>query len=213
MRSLGYKYTQIASHLKISGNAVQYTCNKGTATPQHHKTGRPPKLSQTEVDTLVEFVVSSRKSRRMTYLQLAEHFWPEGEVGAEPIKKALHKRGYRRRITLRKPPLSMKNREIRLAWAHEHLHWTEEQWNQILWSDGSWIKPGTHRKVLITRRPGEEYDETCLVDRIQRSLSWMFFGCFYVDIKGPSIFWEKDWGNINQESYCVHTLPVVDGWI
>ena len=149
----------------------------------------------------------------MTYLQLAEHFWPEGEVGLESVKKALHKRGYRRRVALRKPPLSSKNIATRLEWAQEHLNWTAEQWNQILWSDESWIKPGTHRKVLITRKPGEELDHTCLADRIQRSPGWMFWGCFYSNIKGPSIFWEKDWGSINQESYCAKTVPVVHGWM
>jgi hypothetical protein len=25
--------------------------------------------------------------------------------------------------------------------------------------------------------------------------------------------WEKDWGSINKESYCEHTVPVIHGWI
>ena len=213
MRSLKYTYAQISSHLGVTERAVQYTCEKGEATPQHKKTGRPPKLSTQEVDTLIEFVISSRKTRRMTYLQLAESLWPDGEVGAESVKHALRKRGYNRRVALRKPPLSQKNIDARLEWAREHLYWTEQQWQQILWSDESWIKPGTHRKVFITRRPGEELDPTCLVERIQRSPGWMFWGCFHSNIKGPSIFWEKDWGSINQQTYCDHTVPVVHGWI
>lgn len=213
MRSLGYTYEKIALHLKITQRAVQYTCKKGEATPQHKRTGRPPKLSKEEVDTLVEFVTSSRKTRRMSYLQLAEALWPEGEVGADSVKYALHKRGYRRRVALRKPPLQQRHRTARLEWAQEHLHWTEEQWRKILWSDETWVKAGTHRKILITRRPGEELDETCLVERIQRQAGWMFWACFHSNIKGPSIFWEKDWGTINQESYCAHTVPVVHGWI
>ena len=109
MRSLGFTYTKISSHLKVTERAVQYTCEKGAATPQHHNAGRAPKLSKEEVDTLIEFVSSSRKTRRMSYLQLAEHFWPEGEVGVDSVKYALYKRGYRRRVALRKPPLSPKN--------------------------------------------------------------------------------------------------------
>jgi hypothetical protein len=31
----------------------------------------------------------------------------------------------RERIALGKPPISEKNRLERLAWAHEHVHWTE----------------------------------------------------------------------------------------
>ena len=122
MRSLGFTYAKISSHLKVTERAVQYTCEKGEATPQHHNAGRAPKLSTSEVDTLVEFITSSRKTRRMTYLQLAEHFWPEGEVGVESVKKALHKRGYRRRVAVRKPPLSEKDITTRLKWAYKHLH-------------------------------------------------------------------------------------------
>jgi nicotinamidase-related amidase len=41
----------------------------------------------------------------------------------------------------------------------------------------------------------------------------MFWGCFHSNIKGPSIFWEKDWGTINEESYRSKIIPVIDGWI
>ena len=122
MRSLGHSYPQISAHLKVTERAVQYTCEKGTATPQHKNTGRPPKLSKEEVDNLLEFITGSRKTRRMTYLQFAEYFWPEGEVGSESVRYALHKRSYRRRVTLRKPPLSTKNIATRLEWAQEHLN-------------------------------------------------------------------------------------------
>ena len=27
------------------------------------------------------------------------------------------------------------------------------------------------------------------------------------------MFWEKDWGTINQASYCEHVVPVIHGWI
>jgi hypothetical protein len=41
----------------------------------------------------------------------------------------------------------------------------------------------------------------------------MFWGCFSGIGKGPGIFWEKDWGTINEESYRAHTVPIIDGWI
>jgi transposase len=41
----------------------------------------------------------------------------------------------------------------------------------------------------------------------------MFWSCFHRHTQGPSIFWEKDWGSINQESYCVHTIPVIYRYI
>ena len=126
MRRLGKTYQEIATFLGVSQRAVQYTCEKQTATPQHHKAGRPLKLNKNEVDQVVEFVTSSKQTCRMTYLQIAEHFWPDGEVGSNSVKAALYRRGYRRRVALRKPPLSEKNKKDRLDWALEHVHWTEE---------------------------------------------------------------------------------------
>jgi hypothetical protein len=41
------------------------------------------------------------------------------------------------------------NRLARLAWAHEHIHWTE-----ALWTDETY--PGRHRKTWVTRKAGEE---------------------------------------------------------
>jgi len=32
-------------------------------------------------------------------------------------------------------------------------------------------------------------------------------------MQGPGIFWEKDWGSINAESYCAHTVPIIHGYI
>ncbi len=72
---------------------------------------------------------------------------------------------------------------------------------------------GTHRQVLVTHRAGEEYDPTCVVERVQRKKGWMFWGSFAGYEKGPGIFWEKDWGTINSDSYQAHTVPVIDGWL
>jgi hypothetical protein len=41
----------------------------------------------------------------------------------------------------------------------------------------------------------------------------MFWGCFHGNVKGPGIFWEKDWNTISAESYQAKILPVIDGWI
>lgn len=41
----------------------------------------------------------------------------------------------------------------------------------------------------------------------------MFWSCFSGLGKGPGIFWEKDWGKINAETYRAHTVPVIHGWV
>ena len=41
----------------------------------------------------------------------------------------------------------------------------------------------------------------------------MFWACFHSNIKGPSLFWEKDWGIINQYTYQAHIVPLIHGWM
>ncbi|PQE33789.1 transposable element tc1 protein [Rutstroemia sp. NJR-2017a WRK4] len=81
----------------------------------------------------------------------------------------------------------------------QHIHWTVEEWAQILWSDESWIQPGRHKKVKVTRRT-----------EIQRKIGWMFWGSISgLYGKGPGIFWEKSWGTITSNSYLLRIAPVV----
>lgn len=213
MRRLGYTYQYIASFLHISQRAVQYTCQKQQVTPQHGNAGRPPRLNKEEADKVEQFVLQSRETRQMTYLQVAEALWPEGEVSAESIRYTLHQRGYRRRIALRKPPLSEKNRLDRLEWAKEHVLWTEEQWNRVLWSDETWVTAYKHRRTFVTRKIGEELDTNCVIDRVQRPSGWLFWGCFHASIKGPCLFWEKKWGSISSESYRQRIVPLIEEWM
>ena len=57
---------------------------------------------------------------------------------------------------MRKPPITERNRVVCLAWAHEHVNWTMEQWYEILWTDETWIIGGRHTRTWVTRRAGEE---------------------------------------------------------
>jgi hypothetical protein len=147
----------------------------------------------------------------MSFAKLAEVL--EFGVKKDAIRTALLREGFHRRLAMRKPPISEKNRQVRLAWALEHVDWTLKQWYQILWTDETWITAGRHTRTWVTRRAGEEWDPTCIVERHQRKKGWMFWGCFHGHTLGPGIFWEKDWGQISQESYCAHTVPVIHGYI
>ena len=148
----------------------------------------------------------------MTFLQLSMALF-NGIFGMWAIKNTLYRLGFRRRVARKKPPITETNRKKRLAWAQEHLDWSPEQWAKILWTDETWVTGGPHTKQYVTRRVGEEWDPTCIVEKMQRKRGWMFWGCFSGRGKGPGFFWEKDWGTIKKETYCQHTVPVIDGWI
>ena len=41
----------------------------------------------------------------------------------------------------------------------------------------------------------------------------MFWACFAGYEKGPSLFWEKDWGNITSSSYSEKIVPLLHGMV
>ena len=66
---------------------------------------------------------------------------------------------------------------------------------------------------MVTRLPGEELLPECIEGKRQRQEGWMFWACFAGDVDGPFIFWEKEWGTIDSESYSARIIPIVHGWI
>ncbi|KAL3705330.1 hypothetical protein TMatcc_009002, partial [Talaromyces marneffei ATCC 18224] len=73
------------------------------ATPNKAR-GNPPKLSETEVDSIIEWITSSKRTRRMPYHTVIQGL--NLSVGKIALARALKKRGYTRCIALEKPPLS-----------------------------------------------------------------------------------------------------------
>lgn len=103
-------------------------------------------------------------------------------VSSEALARALRKRGYSRKA-LRNPPLSEENRRVRLIWALEHINWTPDQWNRILWTDETWVTSGFHKRIWVTYKAEEELEETCLRTSLPRKNGWMFWRSFHGDIQ------------------------------
>ena len=100
------------------------------------------------------YVSRSAWNRRLSFQQLAEEL--DLSVGGRAVLAALIKEGFHRCLAMRKPPICERNQQIRLRWAQEHVNWTQEECNSILWTDETWITGGRHTRTSVTRRAGEE---------------------------------------------------------
>ncbi|KAI0993989.1 hypothetical protein K3495_g14196 [Podosphaera aphanis] len=138
----------------------------GTLAPVPRPKGKR-KFTRAQVDEMEAFVRLSRKNRQMSYLELGYEFsfWNAGKYA---ITSALKDRGYCRHLSFEKPPLSETNKKKRLECVSERLHWTYNDWCRILWSDETWVTDGRHRDAYVTRKPGDELEDTCLVKKTRK---------------------------------------------
>jgi transposase len=210
LRTAGFTYSQIREQLgDVTLHQIAYAILH-PLTPKKRK-GKPSILTSEEVEEIITWVCLNKRNRRTPWYQIPTAIGLN--VSYYCVRNALRKAGFARRVPRRKPPITERNRIARFEWAIQHLNWTYEDWKRILWSDETWINGNRHTKTYVTRRAGEEWDPTCIVERYQRRKGWMFWSCFNGDIKGPYVFWEKEWGSINAARYRERIVPLVEGWL
>jgi transposase len=112
LRSQGHTYAQIAQQPHITQRQVQKACTDDRPTPRKAP-GRSRKLSEEQLDEIIDFVSTSKETRRMPYSQLIQEL--NLTVSVETLRRALARRGYHRCKALQKPPLSDRTKALRLA--------------------------------------------------------------------------------------------------
>jgi hypothetical protein len=113
-------------------------------------------------------VCASAKNRRTPWKDIPAIIGWNCHVYA--IETAFKAEGFARRTALKKPVLTEAHKQARLAWALEYINWTWEQWQWIFWTDETWVNPGKHKKVKVTRRVGEVLYPDCLEPRIRKKI-------------------------------------------
>ncbi|RYP48075.1 hypothetical protein DL768_005997 [Monosporascus sp. mg162] len=186
-----FSISEISRITSFSADQIKTAVRTKDAKPAP-RSGRPPVLDGKLLYALELFVTASKVHRFITYLKVSISFM-DGMYGLYTIRSSLRRLGFRRRFARKKPPINEDIRMLRLEWAELYANWTMEQWEQILWTDETWVNDVTHRQQYCTRRVGEEYYPDCVDDKPKRKQGWMFWGSFSgATGKGPGIFWEKD---------------------
>ena len=88
LRDAGFTYLEIATMLHVTHDQVQYTCQSQRATPKKAR-GKTPKLSEEDVDRIIEWISSSKRTRRMPYYKVVREL--DLPVGATALARALKK--------------------------------------------------------------------------------------------------------------------------
>ena len=74
-------------------------------------------------------------------------------IGARTVRRRLDEAGLSGRVARKKPLLTKRHKQVRLAWAKERNNWTLHEWQSIIWSDESkFYLFGNDGKVFVRRR-------------------------------------------------------------
>jgi transposase len=164
MRRVGSTFATIGDILDVDPNTASKVFKRWEETgdcASAPRSGAPKKLTATDLRHVRRHIQHDRQARRqpltemITDLNLSISKWTLERA----IKNDL---GMGHRIERKAPWLSPAQKAKRLAFAKEHILWTEEEWSRVVFSDEMCMQtmPNSGRKY-VWRYPEEEFIEDC----------------------------------------------------
>ncbi|RGP71097.1 hypothetical protein FLONG3_7225 [Fusarium longipes] len=125
---------------------------------------RPPNpktLNNDQLHQLVEFIQSSPHARRMPIAKIPAALG--FDCSERTITLALGRKGFKFSPAMTRPRIDEETRQLRLNFAHQHLHWTVEQWASVLFYAEMRV-PLTEepQEVFVTRKSDEDVHPDCI---------------------------------------------------
>ncbi|KAJ0127189.1 Uncharacterized protein HZ326_29705, partial [Fusarium oxysporum f. sp. albedinis] len=155
------------------------------------RSGRPSKQTEETKELIISKVQRDRYGREKTAADIAGELSSQGVlISTSLVKQVLKSAGFRKTKPTRKPGLTKKMKDERLAWCIAHQDWTLEDWKSVIWSDETSVVL-LHRRggYRVWRRAEERFLRSCIRERWKGAMEFMFWGAFSYDKKGPCHCW------------------------
>jgi len=174
---------------------------KATNPSEHRRQGHYQTVSPAIKQQLIAAATTNSHTRRLALSSVGE--LGGVRISARVLRRMFASEGYHRRVARVKPFLTTSAKAKRKAWSEQFSDWDVGDWADVIWSDECAISVGdVSGTVWVTRKPGQEYLEDCLVPKFPRQTTIMIWGCIYRDLKGPLVIWDlANWGTINRPTY------------
>lgn len=191
LKNRGVKQCTIAKSLMISEGAVSKILKKYRtlgATTNRPKSGRPRKTTPFIEKSIKKISLADpHKSSRQIKEEICDNF--NINVTDRTVRRRLCEVGLLGRVAVKKPLLSKRNRKNRIRFAQNHLNWTSQNWNTVLWSDESKFKIfGSDGRSFVRRPVGKRYDANYQKPTVKHGGgSVMIWGCFSRAGVGPLV--------------------------
>ncbi|CAO4387042.1 unnamed protein product [Caenorhabditis nigoni] len=134
------------------------SCNGKVGFPVRRRTGRPRITNRMEDRNIL---MTSRNNPRLPAPAIRREVFVNSPSppSVATVKRRLNAAGIMGRRPAKKPLITKKNRAARVKVAKDHLNWTRQDWNKVLWSDESkFLLFGSDGIQWIRRPVGSRYD-------------------------------------------------------
>jgi transposase len=198
----GFSVHQLSERFNVCRSTIQRLLAKQRATQSVDDLPRPgrPRRSTARQDRIL--VRMSAGDPHQVARQLSQRWQIDHGVAASTstVKRRLFKVGLIGRVARRKPLLTNRHRQARLAWAIEHRNWTVDQWSSVVFSDESPIHlvAGRQRRY-VRRRGGTAMQQQHIRPTVHRASGGiMIWGAFSLNGQRPLA---RVYGRLNGEGY------------
>ncbi|CAD6196490.1 unnamed protein product [Caenorhabditis auriculariae] len=151
-RQYGLTMTTLAGMFGVTEACISQFLKRQKAqdgSTNSQRTGRPRVTDRNDDRNILK---TSRTNPRLTAPAIRREVFliSPSPPSVSTVKRRLNAAGIMGRRPVKKPLISEKNRASRVKWAKEHLNWTRQGWNKILWSD--------ENKFLLFGSDGIQWD-------------------------------------------------------
>ena len=124
-------------------------------------------------------VVQARRHRFDNATTLCRDFQNATSVrtSTQTIRNRMHDAGLRSRRPAIRDPLTRYHVQIHLAWARDHVTWTQNDWAPVLFTDESrFCVDFTNRRARVWRMPNERFAPVCVAEQDHFGGAQSWFG-------------------------------------
>lgn len=193
-----YSHDEIGQMYGRSKSTIQRACQlyeEDDQCARREGSGRPRKLDDADVRQ-VQLLV--KRDRHISCPKIKSDL--DLEVSPRTINRCIvESKDIYSGWTQAKPWISKDNRIKRVAWCKEHLAWTKEDWQKVLWSDESPFDLRNGMKKRVWKLREEAFHVTHITGTVKHDVKINVWGCFSYDGVG-TLYWVD--GNMDSKQYC-----------
>ncbi|KAK6016493.1 transposase [Ostertagia ostertagi] len=185
----GMKQTELARLFHVHKSTICHFLKRFSADGVIAPAPIPGRSRMTSRLTDRNILRLSRGNPRLTSTDIQRELAVASEQipSTRTIRRRLQAAGLNGRRPAKKPLISEKNRGARVRWAQEHIGWTRQQWNNVLFSDESKFNLMGSDGIKYIRRPlGRRFDPLYQLPTVKHGGgNVMIWGCFSGHGIGP----------------------------